>query len=209
LNQRLKISLEYFSRTYNVLYELATKLTHTIWRKLLKDDLEDADRKLNEICIELINSKQLGLGDEILSFACDQKRHHNDLYKNVFIVNRALSKYLSKKKEEAIVIINTKDWSASSDDFKLAHLTLNELYDDAFILMIKIGDNGKVSKEDYKTWPLFLELRKEEKFKETFKEVFNEEYTILDIPKRPIQELIGDLIKKNPELRGKTKEKQP
>jgi len=207
LNQRLSIPIEYFNKTYNVLFELATKLTHTIWRKLLKDDMKEADRRLNDVCIELINSRQLILADEILKFACGQKRHFNDLFKNVFVVNRALSKYLNGDKDKAMKIVNEKDWSASSDDFKLAHLTISELYEEAYKLMLKIGKKGEVSREDYKTWPLFARLRKEDKFKETYKKIFDEEYTIMDIPNRPIQNLIGELILKNPELQDKTKDK--
>ena len=47
--------MKYFENAYKCLYELSTKLTHTIWRKLIKEDMENADRKLNDICYDLIN----------------------------------------------------------------------------------------------------------------------------------------------------------
>ena len=208
LNKRLSISEEYFEKTYNILYELATKLTHTLWRKLLKKDLKEADRRLNDICIDLINSKQLLLSDEILDFACKQNDHSNDANKNVFIINKALSKFLSGDKELAKKIVNEKDWSASSDDFKLAHLTLNEKYDEVYEVMDKIGNNGEIDKEDYKTWPLFSALREEKTFKDKYKKIFDEEYSILDVPNRPIQDLIEKLIKTTPDIKQKLKEKQ-
>ena len=89
-------------------------------------------------------------------------------------------------------IINSKDWSASREDFKLASLVLNENFSDSYNLMEKIGENGEVKKENYMTWPLFTEIRKKQKFKETFKKVFKEEYSVLEIPKRPIHELIEE-----------------
>lgn len=204
LNNRLNVDLKYFTKAYDCLYELSTKLTHTIWRKLIKDDLENADKSLNEICYSLLTSGQFDLADIILDFACKQTKHFNDSAKNIFIVNKALSSYLNLKEENAKKIIQSKDWSASSDDFKLANLIIIENFDEVFDLMKKIGNNGVVDKEHYKTWPLFYKLRKEEKFKETFKEIFNEEYTVLEIPQRPVQELMEEIFKKNNEIKSKT-----
>jgi histone H3/H4 len=54
---------------------------------------------------------------------------------------------------------------------------------------------------------LFFKLRKNKEFIKTFKSIFNEEYNVLEIPKKPIQELINEIIKKNPELKKKTVKK--
>ena len=204
LNKRLNISSEYFNSAYKCLYELSTKLTHTIWRKLIKEDFQFADEQLNEICYNLITNSQYSLADILLDFACKQTKFHNDSAKNYYIVNKALSKYLQEKTDIAKEIIESKDWSASSDNFKLAHLILTEKFDDAYLLMKKIGKNGEVIKDHYKIWPLFYKLRKEEKFKETFKEIFEEDYTVLEVPKRPIQKLMGEVIESNPNLLEKT-----
>ena len=45
-------------------------------------------------------------------------------------------------------------------------------------------------------------------FKETYKEIFGEEYTVIEIPKKPVQELIEDVISKNPEIKGKVNTKE-
>ncbi|QXP60869.1 hypothetical protein [Olleya sp. HaHaR_3_96] len=208
LNERLDTKIEYFISAYKCLYELATKLTHTIWRKLLPDDIKNADRSLNDTCFDLLSSEHFKLADILLEFGCNQKNHFNDSLKNVFVINQSLSKYLQNEKEKAKLIIGSMDWSASSDDFKLAHLVLTEDFENCYKLMSKIGKNGEVDKENYKTWPLFSELRKESKFKETYKIIFEEEYTVLEIPKRPVQELIEELTSKNPELKNKTVKKE-
>lgn len=201
---RLKVDVKYFISAYACLYELAVKLTHTIWRKLLPDDLNMADRRLNDVCYELMQNGQYMLADDLLEFACDQKKHFNDALKNVYIINKGLSQYLQGNKEKAKEIISNKDWSASSDDFKLANLVLCENYEDCYPLMRKIGTTGEVDKENYKTWPLFKELREKQEFKDVYKEIFGEDYSVLEIPKRPVQELISALIKKNPSLKKKT-----
>lgn len=151
-----------------------------------------------------MTSGQYDLADIMLDFACKQTKHFNDSTKNIFIVNKALSSYLNSKEENAKKIIESKDWSASSDDFKLANLIITENYEEVYELIKKIGNDGVVDKENYKTWPLFYKLRKEDKFKETFKEVFKEDYTVLEIPKRPVQELMEEIIKKNSDVKSKT-----
>jgi len=207
VGNRLGVELEYFSSAYKCLYEIATKLTHTIWRKLLVSDLKDADRELNDVCFHLINTNSFELADILLDFGCGQKRHFNDSLKNVFIVNGSLSKYLQDKKEEARKILDKKDWSASSDDFKLAYAVLTDDYENTYEIMIKIGDNGEVDQSDYKQWPLFNQIRKEEKFKETFKLIFKDDYSVMETPIRPLQELINKEIKKDKKLKDKTVKK--
>lgn len=203
VGDRLGVEPQYFSNAYKCLYEIATKLTHTIWRKLLISDLKDADRELNDVCFHLINTHSFELADILLEFGCGQKRHFDESLKNVFIVNGSLSKYLQDKKEEAKEILDNKDWSASSDDFKLAYSVLTDDYEKAHEIMIKIGDKGEVDQSDYKQWPLFNKIRKEEKFKETFKLIFKEDYSVMETPMRPLQELINKEIRKDKELKEK------
>lgn len=204
VGERLGVPAKYFTSAYKCLYEIAVKLTHTLWRKLLPSDLKSADRSLNDVCYQLINSKSFDLADILLAFACDQKNHFNDSLKNVYIINGALSKYLQGKKEESKSILAKKDWSASSDDFKLAYEVLSDNYENAYKLMRKIGDNGDVDRSNYKEWPLFSKIRNEKEFTDTYKEIFEEEFSVLETPMRPLQELITKEIKKDKELKDKT-----
>lgn len=196
VGERIGVKPIYFSNAYKCLYEIATKLTHTIWRKLLVSDLKYADGMLNDICFHLINTGSFELADILLDFSCNQKRHNDDLSKNIFIINSSLSKYLQGEKEEAKKILDKKDWSASSDNFKLAYEVLTDNYKKVYEIMIRIGENGEVEKYDYKQWPLFNKIRTEVKFKETFKSIFKEEYSVIETPMRPLEELIKKEIKK-------------
>ena len=204
IGERLGVTIDYFLIAYNCLFEITVKLTHTLWRKLLNADLKNADEYLNNICYDLINAKSFTLADILLEFACNQKKHYNDASKNIFIINGSLSKYLQKDKVKAKEILETNDWSASSDDFKLAHAVLTDDYDKSYETMKKIGANGDVKESNYKQWPLFMKIRNEDKFKETFREIFKEEYSILETPKGPLQDLISEEIKRIKKLKKKT-----
>jgi hypothetical protein len=208
VGQRLNINTKYFNQAYECIYELASKLTHTIWRKLLKEDIKKADQKLNSICFDLLNNNQLRLANVLLEFAVKQNKHFNNSSKNMFIINKALSLYLDSKGEEAKKIMQGKDWSASSDDFKLANFVITEEYDNVYALMRKIGNDGEVDRENYRSWPLFFKLRGIDKFKQTYKDIFDEEYKSMEIPKRPLQKLITEMIEKDPELKSKTVQKE-
>ena len=208
VGDKLSVSLEYFIDAYRALYEISVKLSHTIWRKILISDLKEADRKLNDVCYELLDAKSFELADTLLTFGYKQKKHFDESLKNVFVINGALSKYLQNKQKECEKILKTKDWSASSDDFKIAYFILLEKNEDVYILMKKIGNDGQIDKTNYREWPIFTKIRKEQKFQDTYKEIFNEEYTVLDTPKRPIQELIGNQLKNNKELNKKTIKKE-
>ncbi len=208
VGDKLRITPDYFTKSYKALYEIGVKLTHTVWRKLLSDDLKEADRKLNDICFDLLCNKSFELVDILLTFGYEQKCHFNESLKNVFIINGALSKYLQDKKEDCKKILEKKDWSASSDDFKLANEILNENYDNAYTIMKKIGENGDIDKTDYREWPIFIKVREQKEFQEVYKEIFKEDYAVLETPKRPVQDLVEKEIKKNKALKKKTTKKE-
>jgi hypothetical protein len=200
LGEKLNITPDYFEKTYKCLFEISVKLTQVIWRKLLANDIEKADESLNDICFELLRQKQLDLATILLDFATIiLKKHHNEESKNVFIVNKALSLKLNKKKEECDEIVLSKDWSACSDKFKIAKEALLDNHTEVAKLMKKIGADGEVTKLSYKIWPLFSEFRKTELFKDTFKDVFVEDYAAVETPKKMMDEIISK-IRKNEKI---------
>lgn len=206
IGERLSVSPEYFSTAYRCLYEISVKLTHTLWRKFLSSDLQNADNELNYVCYSLINNKAYDLADIILQFAHEQKKQFNNITENIFTINFALSKHLNNKQKEAKELLEKKDWSACSDEFKLAFEVINENYNAAYSLMKKIGKNGNVNEVEYKTWPLFKKIREKKEFKKTYKEIFKEDYSIMETPRRPLLELIEKYKKENSKLeKGKVK----
>jgi hypothetical protein len=189
----LHVDAEYFQKAYECIFELSVKLNQVIWRVLIANDLKNADDGLNEICYDLIQKEKFGLADILLDFATNiLPRHHNELSKNVFIINQALSKYLAGKKEESDKILNQKDWSASNNSFKLAVNVLKENYDEAFTLMMQIGHSEDVPRHAYQTWPLFKKVRENQVFLDTYKSIFKEDYKIIERPSKKILMMISD-----------------
>lgn len=206
VGDQLDIKDEYFNRAYEILFEIATKLTHTIWRKFLPEDLANADSALNDICYNLVNSGTFDLADNLLEFAVTQKKHHDDESKSIFIINASLSKYLQNESNCAEKYLKLKDWSSSGYDFKLAVAILRENNVDALDLIRKIGSTGEIKQTQYQQWPLFTRFRELQEFKNLYKEIFEEEFKIIEIPKRPIVELNSkaQVIKKSKKAKAST-----
>jgi hypothetical protein len=188
---RLGIDVEYFFEAYNCLYELSTKLTHTLWRKLLKDDLEAADDHLMSLTYDLLESKSFRIADTLLEFACTQKSIFDDTTRSIYIINSALSKYLQNDKEYAKKILDTKDWSSCSYPLKLAQKIILDDFECAYFYMEKIGDKGEVNDSQYKEWPLFSRIRNEVKFKKLYKKIFKEDYKVFERPKKAVHDILS------------------
>ena len=98
---------------------------------------------------------------------------------------------MSGKKDECHEVLKSKDWSASSLNFRLAIEVLSEDFKKALKPMDSIGTSDEVPKHAYQTWPLFSTIRKEIDFQEKFKKIFKEEYKIIERPSPKVIKLIG------------------
>lgn len=189
---QLTVSGKYFEEAFQCLYEIAVKLTQVVWRKLLSNDLEDSDTSLNDICLDLIQREEYKLADIILEFATDiLPNHFNELTKNIFIINKALSKYLANHKDEAKKILAETDWSAKSNNFKLAVAVLEDDYSKIYDLMEIVGKSDEIPRHAFQTWPLFKLIRKKKKFKDKYKEIYNEDFVLIERPSRTTIKLLG------------------
>ncbi|OCK41825.1 hypothetical protein BA195_13620 [Tenacibaculum soleae] len=191
VGSQLSVSPKYFEESFQCLYEITVKLTQVIWRKLISNDLEDADASLNDICLDLIQREEYKLADILLEFATEiLPNHFNEMTENIFIINKALSKYLAGKKEEAKKILSKTDWSAKSNNFKLAVAVLEDDYEDIYPLMEIVGNSNEIPRHAFQTWPLFKFLRKKKEFKDKYKEIYDEDFVLIERPSRTTIKLL-------------------
>lgn len=186
LGSQLEATTDYFKKAYESVFEIGVKLAHVLWRKVQPADREKADQKLNGICYDLLAEERFRLACILLDFAVDMKKFSSEQRKRTFIVNRAQAYKWAGDFEKAKKIITNEDWSAASDDFKLAEAIILDDYDRAYILMRKIGSDGDVDKKAYREWPLFRDIRKTEEFQKIFEVLFGELLFPLDIDEEQI-----------------------
>lgn len=174
---RLTVNPEYFRLAYTTIYELAVKLSQVLWRKVAPNEAEGADDSLADITFDLLCDSRYEVAKILLNFADTtlKKRHANERFRLMFLVNRALIHYLTGDKQECVRILEVQDWSAASDPYKLAHAVLLEEYDEAAAIMRRIGNSQYPHKGDYLHWPLFEDFRKTAQFSDAFRQVFGDE----------------------------------
>ncbi|MFY0605652.1 MAG: hypothetical protein JXR10_02995 [Cyclobacteriaceae bacterium] len=176
--QELSVDEKYFTKAYRILFEIGTKLSQVIWRKLLPDDLENADLSLNKILYRLLQRREYKLAINLSEFATSiLKKHSSQEFKLVFNVNKAQAYKWDGQDEICSKMMKNMDWSAMSDKFKMSKAVLLDDFETVYMLMKKIGkDEDELPQEGYKEWPLFNKVRQESKFKEVYKDIYEEEY---------------------------------
>lgn len=177
--KRLHIGPEYFQTAYECLFEISVKLAHVLWRKIAPDELQDADRALNETCFELLQEDRFDLALPLLEFATvTLKKHSSSLNRRIFVVNRAIASKFGKPKNH-VELLDAEDWSDCGKQFALAVAVLKDDFSTAASIMKEFGSDSKdVGKFEYGTWPLFREFRTSDVFQSTYKEIFGEEFSI-------------------------------
>ncbi|OJW82916.1 MAG: hypothetical protein BGO69_02445 [Bacteroidetes bacterium 46-16] len=206
VGDRLHVKASYLFGCYSILFEIGVKLGHVLWRKLLPEQIEDADEHLNNVCFMLLSKGKYNLALNLLTFATDiLKKHCDQETEYIFTINKALAFHLKDKKEDCEKVISNKDWSAASDKFKLAISVLNSDYDLASNLMKMIGANhSHVTKDAYRQWPLFKKFRQSTEFKNAFKEVFEEEFIYVETKPKRLAEIIEEIRSMN--VKGESEE---
>jgi hypothetical protein len=170
----LDVNLKYFEEAFTCLFELGMKLNQVLRRNLLPDEIENADKSFLNISFELIQNKQYKLAKEIYDFADKyiKKYSNNDLSLRIKLNRAQIYKWLNQN-EKCIEIIESIDWSATGDLFKLASYVLLDDYENAASTMRNMGDNPKImTKSTYNDWPIFKEFRKTDEFKNAYQDIY-------------------------------------
>ncbi len=204
IGTKLESNNIYITNSYRCLYELGTKLTHVLWRKLLPANLDDSDSSLIEISYNLIHEEDYDLAARILDFStCTLKKWKSDSNRRVFVINRAQTYYHSGIPEKCKDILNKEDWSSCSDEYQICVAVLLSDYYKAVQIMKRIGNTGPISEADYLDWPVFRDFRLSNEFSTTFEEIFNKKpVNISKIVSEPdIEEIFGEELKEFEELK--------
>lgn len=183
--KQLGVPSDYFEKAYECIFEIGVKLAHVLWRKLLPLEREKADNMLNFECYKLLVEGRYGLACKLLDFATSTlKKHKDDQTRRMFIVNRAQAYKWKGDSNAAIKIMEAEDWSATSDEFKLAAAVIKDDFDLALKIMSRLGRTGSIGKAEYREWPLFREFRLKEEYASLFQDIFNEPLVLVTEDKR-------------------------
>lgn len=204
LSDQIKVGVEleaparYMVEAYSCVFDIGIQLAHVLWRKKDPKSRELADSHLNEIAFELLMDERYDLAKRVLDFAFHTiKKFSSEQIRRILLVNRALAYKWSGDEKTASKIINAEDWTATSDNFKMAEVVVLEDYEQADTLFEAIGPNSKsLPINAYREWPLFIRYRERPEFKILFKKVFKED---LEIVKHSVEEIAEPVLDENRE----------
>jgi len=175
-DQELEVTPEYIGHVLHVFSEFAVILCHQVWRKFIPEENELADADLSDRIVEFID-KRLYIGLKISNYSINLEKYFSEETKLIFIINNALCHKRLKENKEVKKILKSVDWTSANYVLKLCVAILEDNSNEAFILMKRMGaESDLVNADAYRKWPIFEEIKKNKKFRDTFKEIFKEEY---------------------------------
>lgn len=188
IGERLTLTPEYFTRSCFIVYSLGVQMAQVLWRKLDSENLKDADINLLNMSAGLIKENKNNLAGRLLDFADKLKEYSSEELRLMLLINRALAMKFGRAQKKALDLINSIDWSAADNKFKLAVSVIKDDFKTAREIMLKIGKNQEL-KWGYREWPLFKEFRNSKIFKETYKDIFGESFVIEEEQLAQLKEL--------------------
>jgi hypothetical protein len=176
-NTQLEVSAIYFRSLCDYLIELSVRLVHSIWRKLLPNDLPKSEAGLLNLSVALLASEIYEPVTNILTFGLSWRTFSSDKFRLYMLINKAQSLKWSGKNEECLQMLLAEDWSATSDAVMLPKLVLEDKFAEAAELVVRIGaGNPEFTPDSYQDWPVFKEFRKSDEFLNSFKKVFGVDF---------------------------------
>ncbi|HNU01891.1 MAG: hypothetical protein KBB26_10260 [Candidatus Omnitrophica bacterium] len=173
IGSKVKIGAEYFYSTCELVIEVGIKLGQTLWRKTLPEEISEADNHIMSLLYGALENRNWPRAKMIGEYAFRLPKFFSEQNQKIITVNFAQALLRDGEKDRAKSIIDNIDWSATTDDFKLARAVLLQDYSDAEIIMMRIGKQGQLTNENsYHTWPLFIEFRETENFARAYFNVF-------------------------------------
>jgi hypothetical protein len=178
IGSQLSIGDEYFYKSCNLITEIGVMLGQTLWRKVSPESIENADSQLSNLIFDFLHNESWSKAKILSKFALNLPKISNEQKKRIFVINYAIALKFNNQKEQMEKLLDEYDWSATSNDFKLAHAVLIDNFDEAKVLMESIGDSSElISEISYLDWPLFRDFRNQEQFFEAYKNIYGYEYS--------------------------------
>jgi hypothetical protein len=179
VNDKLNFKPLYSLEVCNLLSEVVFKLGHTLWRKVLPNEISEADKWMNRIVYSFLLQEDWKMSQIYGEFAVGLRDFSTDIDRRISVINYAIALKFGGKKNEALEILSKEDWSSVSYDFKIAHAVLHDKYIEASTLMKQMGKKGTIIEEEvYHIWPLFKEFRMTKEFLNTYQKIYKRSFMI-------------------------------
>lgn len=182
-DQKLGVDKEYFEMAFAVMFEVAAKLTHLVWRKIFPEDQDCSnDNFNNDICYLLLKNEEYKLAINLLNFATTLfKKNSNDTEWRMYIINQSIAYKWMGNNAKAQEILDTEDWTATNSKFQLAVAVLRENNKLASKLVGQMDWDYVLAARLYSEWPLFNKFRETKLFQSAFQTKYEHPFSEINI----------------------------
>jgi hypothetical protein len=175
---RLGVSLDCLKDTVELLMEVGIKLGQTLWRKVLPEEMEGADKSLTAEIYDRLCDENWNRAFILSRFATELPEVSNDVHGKIFMVNHIIAAKFGGQPDKAKELLETLDWSGASSEFRLAKAVLEDRFEAACVIMQELGKSGLfVSEHSYHVFPVFRVFRLQECFLKTYEKVFGHPFS--------------------------------
>ncbi|SMF22929.1 hypothetical protein [Pseudobacteriovorax antillogorgiicola] len=177
LNGKVVVDAGYVEDSIDLIFEIILLVSQSIFRKNYVNDLPKANEFLIQTIFMILSMENWQLAQKLSEYGCflidNFPNQLKSLEKKILKINAAQAYKWAGDSAAADKCLNDFDWSSSNRNIQLAEKVLRDNFDKAYELMEKIGKEGElINEEAYYHWPLFREVKKEPKFKETLKSIY-------------------------------------
>lgn len=177
LGEKVELGPNIFIPTTWTIIEVITMLGQTLWRRLLPDEIEDADNHLHRLIYDFLEMEKWDEAIKLSKFAIGLPKHSSDQISKINSINYAIALNQINQTDAAKNVVNKIDWSSSIYDFRIAHAVINNDKNAAKNFMIRLGKRGElINEEAYHTWPLFKDFRTSKEFMDAYLEIYGYPY---------------------------------
>lgn len=189
VGESLALTPAYLRRTTDTLTEFGLLLMLTVSRKQLSDVDEELGDEISEAAYRLIETKRHRLAARLLDFVLDkQSMKVTDSLKKRMIVNyaNALRKSGSEKYKK---VLDSTDWSATSDRYQICVAALRDDVDRFVELMPSVVRAGSIAAAEFKAWPVFDWVRADERVGREYERLFGEALVVVTDSERSQEQI--------------------
>lgn len=187
VGSKLYVDDEYFISAYKLLYEMSVMMTQILLNKLYigvyTTDTGVRDKVLIGNVYELICEELYDVAINVSMFARDGKSFKRNIKDKTYIeLNLAQAYKWSGNNDNCLAVLKDFDTSAMNLDLQIPKFVLEDKFEKVYSMMESLGTRSDIlTKEAYREWPIFKEIRKQNKFKEVFQSIFEEPLSLQNI----------------------------
>lgn len=175
LGNNVELRDAYLNQSLDILVEFAVLLSFQLWRKGQDSDEDEAFTNLSEAVYKLTEHGKYRAAERIADFAIGLKgTTASDSVMRRLIVNRASALRHDEREEEAIALLDTVDWSASSTVFRICVAAVKADKEAFIALLPRVKNSEEIRARSFVDWPVFEFVRSDEDVRAALVENFGE-----------------------------------